>query len=89
MLIAADMSERVGLLGRADVDRVRELLRSAGLDQAAPRFGAARALDYMRVDKKVKGGRIRLILLERLGKGIFTADYPDDALTATLAAHFD
>jgi 3-dehydroquinate synthase len=89
MLIAADLSERIGLLRREDVQRVRELLRSAGLDQEPPRFGAARAMDYMRVDKKVKGGRIRLILLEKLGKGVFTADYPDAALAATLAAYFD
>lgn len=89
MLIAADMSRQLGMLAREDVERVRELLRSAGLDQAPPRFGSARALDYMRVDKKVKGGRIRLILLERLGRGIFTADYPDDALARTLAEHFD
>ncbi len=67
---------------------MQELLRSAGLDLPPPRFGAARALDYMRVDKKVKGGRIRLMLLQKLGQGIFTADYPDDALMRTLAAHF-
>ena len=89
MLIAAELSERIGMLKREDVQRVRELLRSAGLDLAPPRIGAARALDYMRVDKKVKGGRIRLILLERLGAGVFTADYPDDALQETLAATFD
>jgi 3-dehydroquinate synthase len=88
MLIAADLSQRIGLLNREDVQRVEELLRSAGLDLPPPRFGAARALDYMRVDKKVKGGRIRLILLRRLGEGIFTADYPDDALMHTLSAHF-
>jgi 3-dehydroquinate synthase len=88
MLIAADLSERVGMLRREDVQRVRELLRSAGLDTPAPRVGAARAYDYMRVDKKVKGGRIRLILLEKLGQGLFTADYPDDALQRTLTTHF-
>ena len=32
----------------------------------APRIGAARALDYMRVDKKVQSGRVRLVLLEGL-----------------------
>jgi len=67
---------------------VRDVLRSAGLDLPPPRFGAARALEYMRVDKKVKGGRIRLILLQQLGQGVFTADYPDDALMRTLSTHF-
>jgi 3-dehydroquinate synthetase len=87
-LVAADLSARIGLLPREDVDRVRELFRRAGLPCEPPRIGAARAHELMRVDKKVKGGRIRLILLERLGQARFTADYPDDALAATLSAHF-
>jgi len=88
MVIAADMSARLGLLRQEDVQRVRDLLVRIGLPVDPPRFGAARALDYMRVDKKVKSGRIRLVLLERLGAARFTADYADDALESTLAAHF-
>jgi len=88
MVIAADMSSRLGLLPAADVNRVRELLQRIGLPTQPPRFGAQRALECMRVDKKVKSGRIRLVLLERLGVARFTADYPDDALASTLAAHF-
>ena len=88
MVIAADMSARLGLLKDADVRRVRTLLERIGLPVAAPRFGAQRALDCMRVDKKVKAGRIRLVLLEKLGAARFTADYPDDVLAGTLAAHF-
>jgi 3-dehydroquinate synthase len=88
MVIAADMSARLGMLADADVRRVRALLARIGLPVEPPRFGAQRALDYMRVDKKVKSGRIRLVLLEKLGAARFTADYPDEALTSTLAAHF-
>lgn len=88
MVIAADMSARLGMLKDADVKRIRELLARIGLPVEPPRFGAQRALDCMRVDKKVKSGRIRLVLLEKLGVARFTADYPDEALTSTLAAHF-
>jgi 3-dehydroquinate synthase len=88
MLIAADFSASIGLLPAADVQRVRELLRRAGLDTPPPRFGADRARQYMSVDKKVRAGRIRLVLLESLGRARFTADYPDDALARTLATHF-
>ncbi|MET0656812.1 MAG: 3-dehydroquinate synthase, partial [Steroidobacteraceae bacterium] len=88
MVIAADMSARLGLLASADVQRVRELLQRIGLPVEAPRVGAQRAFDYMSVDKKVKAGRIRLVLLERLGNARFTADYADDALSSTLSAHF-
>jgi 3-dehydroquinate synthase len=88
MLIAADFSARIGLLPAADVERVRVLLQRAGLATPPPRFGAERARQYMSVDKKVKAGRIRLVLLESLGRARFTAEYPDDALSATLATHF-
>jgi len=88
MLIAADMSSRLGLLPVADVERVRDLLRRIGLPVDAPRFGAGPAMDHMRVDKKVQSGRIRLVLLEKLGKARLMADYPDDVLASTLRTHF-
>lgn len=88
MLIAADMSGRLGWLARDDVERVRRLLERAGLPCAAPRFGAARALELMGMDKKVLGGRIRLVLMRRLGDGVVTGEYPGQALQETLAAHF-
>ena len=88
MLMAADMSARMQAIEPQMVERLKRLLLRAGLPVKAPRIGAARAFDYMKVDKKVHGGRIRLILLQRLGKAIVTGDYPDDALQATLAAHF-
>jgi 3-dehydroquinate synthase len=89
MLIATELSARMGTVAKTDLERVRELLARAGLDRAPPRIGAARAREFMQVDKKVKAGRIRLILLDRLGAASVTADYPDDALAATLAAWFD
>jgi 3-dehydroquinate synthase len=88
MVVAADMSSRLGMLPLADVQRLRELLQRIGLPVDAPKLGAARAFDYMRMDKKVQSGRIRLVLLEQLGRARFTADYADDALHNTLRAHF-
>ena len=88
MLIAADLSERLGWLARDDVERVRRLLDRAGLPCAAPRIGAAQALEFMGMDKKVLGGRIRLVLMRRLGDAVVTGEYPGQALQETLAAHF-
>jgi 3-dehydroquinate synthase len=88
LLIAADMSARMGLIAVADVARVRRLLEAAGLPVAAPRCGRARAFEYMSIDKKAKSGRIRLILLRRLGDAFLTGEYPDEVLDATLATHF-
>ncbi len=88
MLLAADLSRRLGWLDDGDVARVRDLLRRAGLPGAAPAIGAPRALDLMGMDKKVLAGRIRLVLLRRLGEGVVSGDYPAEALVATLAGHF-
>jgi 3-dehydroquinate synthase len=88
LLIAADMSARLQHLADADVERIRRLLERAGLPVAAPRIGADSALGYMRIDKKVKAGRVRLVLLERIGQATFTGSYPDAVLDATLKANF-
>ncbi len=88
MLIAADMSRACGLLSAADVERIRRLLVRTGLPLDATAVGAAQALDLMRMDKKVLGGRIRLVLLQRIGAALVSADYADETLQTTLAAHF-
>jgi 3-dehydroquinate synthase len=88
LLIAADMSHRLGNLSSADVARVQRLLARTGLRVDAPRIGADQALDHMRIDKKVKGGRIRLVLLKRIGQACVSGDYADAALRETLAAYF-
>jgi 3-dehydroquinate synthase len=89
MLMAVEMSQRLGHLAEADVVRVRELLRRAGLLLAAPAIGATRAHELMGMDKKVLQGRIRLVLLSQLGTGVVTGDYPAAALQETLHSHFE
>jgi 3-dehydroquinate synthase len=89
MLIAADLSHRLGMLDAVILERIREILRKAGLPTTAPRIGAARALDLMQMDKKVLAGTVRLVLLERLGRAIVTGDYSQAALDAAVAAHFE
>jgi 3-dehydroquinate synthase len=88
MLIAADLSHRLGLIDAAVKERLRDLLARTGLPQKAPRIGAAKALELMQMDKKVVAGSIRLVLLEKLGRAIVTAQYSKEALDATLAEHF-
>jgi len=88
MLMAADLSRRLGWLDDAAVERVRSILRRAGLPLTAPPIGAARALELMGMDKKVLAGRIRLVLMRRLGEGVVSGDYPAEALAETLRLHF-
>jgi 3-dehydroquinate synthase len=88
MLIAADLSCRLGLTNSLVKDRVRDILAQAGLPIEAPRIGAARALELMQMDKKVLGGTLRLVLLEKLGRAIVIGKYSEDALGATLREYF-
>src|SRR5579863_1679309 len=88
LVLAADLSQRLGLLDAADLRRLVALLKRTGLPVDAPRIGAERAFDYMRIDKKVKAGRVRLVLLHGIGTAVTTGDYSDSALQGTLAAHF-
>ena len=89
MVIAADLSARLGWLSAADRERAVRLIEKFGLPIAAPRIGSDRARELMGMDKKVLDGRIRLVLLRSLGRADVVADYSSDALTATLRTHFD
>ena len=84
-VLAAEMSARLGWLSESDVGRVRRLFALAQLPVDAPAMPAARWIDLMGHDKKVRGGRIRLVLLKGLGNAVTTGDYDPAALDATLA----
>ena len=88
MLMAADLSCRLGLIDAAIKDRVYDILTRANLPTEAPRIGAAKALELMQMDKKVLAGTVRLVLLEKLGRAIITGDYSQAALEATLMEYF-
>ena len=88
MIVAADLSCRLGMIDPAVKERLRDLLARAGLPTEAPRIGAARAYELMQMDKKVLGGALRLVLLEKLGRAIVTDRYAKAAFEATLIEHF-
>jgi 3-dehydroquinate synthase len=86
LLLAAGMSQRLGGLAQADVARIEALLKRAGLRTAAPQIGAERAAEFMSIDKKVKSGRVRLVLLAAIGEAYISGEYPDAVLSETLRA---
>jgi 3-dehydroquinate synthase len=88
MLMAAAMSRECGYLSDADVARLRALLHRVGLPIAAPDVSPAAAFEHMKIDKKVKAGRMRFVLLQRIGAALVTADYPAEALQTTLNGYF-
>ena len=88
MLIAADVSCRLGMIDAAVKDRLRDVLVRTGLPTQMPRIGAAKAFELMQMDKKVLAGAVRLVLLEKLGRAVVTAQYPQSALDGALTEYF-
>ena len=85
MVMAAELSRQMGWMSGEDVDRIRNLLLKANLPVNPPQqLSGERFLDLMAVDKKVIGGRLRLVLLRALGEAIVTSDFEHSALKATL-----
>ena len=85
MVMAADLSYRLGLIDYVSKARVSALVKAAGLPVVAPDLGENRWLELMEVDKKNEGGQIKFILLKPLGKPVIMT-VPQDALLATLQA---
>ncbi|MDB6084612.1 MAG: 3-dehydroquinate synthase [Gammaproteobacteria bacterium] len=88
MLMAANLSHRLGLIDREAEKRVHDILARTGLPVETPRIGAACAFELMRMDKKVLGGTVRLVLLEGVGRAVVTGNYAQSALNATLNEFF-
>jgi 3-dehydroquinate synthase len=85
-VLAARLSQRMGMLSDADVARIAALFQRAQLPAAAPDLGVDRYLELMGLDKKVEGGKLRLILLHRIGEAFVTADFPQPGLREVLAS---
>ena len=85
MVMAADLSCRLGMVDQATVARMRALVAAAGLPTVAPSLGDARWLELMEVDKKNEGGAIKFILMKPLGSPSI-GGAPREHLLATIAA---
>ena len=74
-MLAARLSQRMGLLSAPEVERIHRLFTRAGLPVEAPDLGPERYLELMGHDKKVENGKLRLVLLRALGKAFVTSDF--------------
>jgi len=83
--LAADLSQRLGLVARVDVETVETAVAAARLPTRIDGLGRAAAIESMRGDKKAEAGEIRFIVLERIGRAV-QRSVPADALEATLEA---
>jgi 3-dehydroquinate synthase len=85
MVMATDLSRRLGLVDGTVAGRVREVVAAAGLPVRGPGWPGARYVELMSVDKKARQGTPRFVLLEGLGRARVQR-VPDEALADTLAA---
>lgn len=85
MVLAARLSARSGWLKHSDVLRIENLIGRARLPVRIPEnIAVDRMRELMRVDKKVLGGKMRLVLLKDIGKAMVTDAFDGDALDAVL-----
>ena len=82
MIMAAQLSDIDG----RDRDRLRRLLEAAGLPVAPPPLSGERLRAAMQLDKKARTGRLRFVLLERLGKAYLSGRIPESRLDEILGA---
>ncbi len=85
-MMAADLSRRLGWLSEEEYARIFNLLQRAGLPTQGPAMGADRYLDLMAMDKKVTAGKIRLVLLKKIGEGVISTEAPEAEIRAAIEA---
>ncbi|WP_219212725.1 3-dehydroquinate synthase [Variovorax boronicumulans] len=85
MVMAAQLSQRLGGVDAAFVQRLTALVERAGLPTVAPKLGADRYLELMRVDKKSEAGEIRFVVIDKPGSAVMRP--APDALVRDVLAH--
>jgi 3-dehydroquinate synthase len=86
MVMAAELSARLGLIAGTDVERVRKLMGRAGLPVAGPALSADRMLELMAVDKKAAKGKIRFVVLESIGRARLQGDIDHEVVRKAILA---
>jgi 3-dehydroquinate synthase len=91
MVLAFDFATRLGLVAAAEGERARRHFAATGLPTGLAAVGLAgipaeRLLAHMGKDKKVRDGRIALILPRRIGDVFVMKDAPVDQLRDFLGA---
>jgi 3-dehydroquinate synthase len=85
MLMAANLSIKQGWLTPLDYSRIENLLEAAHLPTQAPsEMSPGDFLNHMSVDKKVRDGKLNLVLLHKLGEATLTAEFNPALLEKTL-----
>ena len=85
MCMAARFSKSLGWMEEQDVSRVEALVSKANLPVLPPQDISSRQfMELMSVDKKVKDGQLRLVLMKGIGQSLVTSEFDSKALEELL-----
>jgi len=85
MLMAAHLSIKQGWLTKQDYSRIEALIKAANLPIEAPdKMNSEEFTKLMSVDKKVRDGKLYLVLLKKIGEAALTSDFKASSLKETL-----
>ncbi len=90
MIMAAELSARLGFLDGQQTTRIRAHFEAVGLPTQVPQipsieWAADHLLDHMRQDKKVMAGKLTLILLKSIGSAFTTQDIDEAQILEVLS----
>jgi 3-dehydroquinate synthase len=87
MVMAADLSARVGRLAQQECSRLKDLVGRSGLPVSPPpEIPPKRYRELMQVDKKATDGEVRFVLPEEIGRAILVESVDQELLSETLSA---
>src|SRR4029077_12451279 len=84
MIAAALLGHEIGVTRADDVSRIVALVGRVGPFPAWPRVSAKILIASMRSDKKAREGKIRFVLIPRIGKAASYDNVPLDAVNRVL-----
>jgi len=86
MVMAADLSCRQGWMKQKDVQRIIALLKRVNLPVTSPEeMNVELFKSLMAVDKKVLDGRVRLVLMSKIGDAVVTDEFDSSSFDETLS----
>ena len=87
MVMAADLSQRMGWISIEDLERTKKIIQRAKLPIVCPKIPLDEFLAFMSHDKKVLNGQLRLILLKQLGQAVITKDFDVELMKQAILAN--
>ena len=87
MVMAADLSQRMGWISAEDLQRTKKIIQRAHLPLKCPAIPLDEFLAYMAHDKKVLNGQLRLVLMKSLGQAVISKEFDVELMKQAILAN--